>query len=212
MRGQVDSTGEGAKHLKICEGLAYLHRSDIVHGDLKGLNVLVSNDGTPMLADFGNAILRDRTLLFTATTMKTSFSPRWAVRAPEVLVGSSSYSMEADIYALGMAMTQIVETVTGKMLYSEKNDIAVMFSVVVKQKLPARSEDAIPSDSKHGDGLWALLVSCWLPQPEERPRAGKVAGISRSTAGPVPQPRFGERLSYIEPILLPEIGQYLKRD
>ncbi|KAG9089374.1 hypothetical protein FRC06_001576 [Ceratobasidium sp. 370] len=80
MRAQVDSTDEGAKHLK--------------------LNVLVSNDGTPMLTDFGNAVLRDRTLLFTATTMKTSLSPRWA--APEILEGSSLYSTEADVYALGM--------------------------------------------------------------------------------------------------------------
>ncbi|KAG9076276.1 hypothetical protein FS749_011961, partial [Ceratobasidium sp. UAMH 11750] len=88
---------------QICEGLAYLHRSDIVHGDLKGLNVLVSSDGIPMLADFGNAILRDRTLLFTATTTKASLSPRWA--APEILEGSSLCSTEADVYALGMVRT-----------------------------------------------------------------------------------------------------------
>ncbi|KAG9076409.1 hypothetical protein FS749_011816 [Ceratobasidium sp. UAMH 11750] len=164
---------------QICEGLTYLHRSDIIHGDLKGLNVLVSDDGTPMLADFGNAILRDRTLLFTVTTMKASLSPRWA--APEILEGSSLCSMEADVYALGMT---ILETITGNVPYFGKGDHAVMFAVGVKQELPARPEDTIPSDSKLGDALWSLLVSCWLRQPEKRPTAGKVAGVMRTIQRP----------------------------
>ncbi|KAG9088029.1 hypothetical protein FS749_002482 [Ceratobasidium sp. UAMH 11750] len=72
--------------LRICaqisDGLAYLHQCGIVHGDIKGLNVLVSTEGVPALADFGNAVGRDRSLLFTTTTSYTSISLRWAVRDP----------------------------------------------------------------------------------------------------------------------------------
>ncbi|CAE6419857.1 unnamed protein product [Rhizoctonia solani] len=63
--------------LSICTGLAYLHEQDIVHGDLKGANVLVGHDGNPMLADFGNASIADATLQFTQTAAGPSFSPRW---------------------------------------------------------------------------------------------------------------------------------------
>ncbi|KAG9117703.1 hypothetical protein FRC07_007331, partial [Ceratobasidium sp. 392] len=140
---------------QICEGLAYLHRSNIIHGDLKGLNVLISDSGTPMLTDFGNAILWDRTLLFTATTMKASISP--------------------DGRHLNFSKAQ--ETITGKVPYHGKGDHAVMFAVGVKQELPARPEDTIPPNSKHGNKLWELLVSCWSRQPEKRPRAGIAAGV-----------------------------------
>ncbi|KAG9113372.1 Microtubule-associated protein, microtubule dynamics during spindle orientation, partial [Ceratobasidium sp. 392] len=110
----------------------------IVHGDLKGINVLISSSGTPMLADFGNAILKDRTLQFTATTKATSLSSRWA--APELFKGLCIHSMEADVYALGM------ETITGNVPYYGKGEHAVMFAVVFEGEPPARPEDSIPSD------------------------------------------------------------------
>ncbi|KAG8749216.1 hypothetical protein FRC12_013519 [Ceratobasidium sp. 428] len=88
----------------IASGLTYLHSTGIVHRDLKGLNILVSDDGTPMVTDFGNAMLQDCTLNFTATTQKSSLSIRWA--APELLdERQGTYSTEADIYALGMSRT-----------------------------------------------------------------------------------------------------------
>ncbi|KAG9096719.1 hypothetical protein FS749_007880 [Ceratobasidium sp. UAMH 11750] len=88
---------------EISAGLAYLHENGIVHGDLKGLNVLVNGDGAPMLTDFGNSVLQDCSLNFTATTRKNSLSPRWA--APELLdEREGTHSREADVYALGMTV------------------------------------------------------------------------------------------------------------
>ena len=49
---------------EMLEGLAYLHRRGVVHRDLKGLNVLVSNDGVCKLADFGSAVRIARTKAF----------------------------------------------------------------------------------------------------------------------------------------------------
>lgn len=85
----------------ICEGLVYLHEKGIVQGDLKGVNILVSSDGTPMLTDFGNASLGESTISFTGTS-GSNFSLRWT--APEMLGESGTPSRAADVYALGMTI------------------------------------------------------------------------------------------------------------
>ncbi|CAE6477276.1 unnamed protein product [Rhizoctonia solani] len=88
--------------VQICEALSYLHRIGIVHGDLKGANVLVSEGGVPVLTDFGNSLLADRTLRFTQTTSSPSFTVRWS--APEIIEESTSHTEASDIYALGMVL------------------------------------------------------------------------------------------------------------
>ncbi|KAG8769565.1 hypothetical protein FRC12_004892 [Ceratobasidium sp. 428] len=85
---------------QISDGLAYLHRTNIVHGDLKGLNILISKAGSPLLADFGNSFLRECTLKFTDTSSKHLVSLRWA--APELLGGTAKHNTRTDVYALGM--------------------------------------------------------------------------------------------------------------
>ncbi|KAF8595451.1 kinase-like protein [Ceratobasidium sp. AG-I] len=161
--------------IEICEGLSYLHGESITHGDLKGLNVLISDDGTPVLTEFGNAVLQQSTLQFTTTTQKFNISIRWA--APELIEGLGTYSFAADMYALGMT---ILEAMTGNVPYSYKTDHGISFAVVIKKELPRRPEDCIPTTSQHGDALWSLLTSCWAYEPEERPGVDRVLSIMKT--------------------------------
>jgi hypothetical protein len=43
-------------------------------------NVLVSEDGTPVIIDFGNSVLYNQSMQFTPTSLKSTISPRWTVR------------------------------------------------------------------------------------------------------------------------------------
>ncbi|CAE6453895.1 unnamed protein product [Rhizoctonia solani] len=86
--------------VQICEGLSYLHRIRIIHCDLKGANVLVSDEGTPLLTDFGTSLVSDRTLRFTATTGGLSCTLRWS--AAELLQQTNPHTEASDVYALGM--------------------------------------------------------------------------------------------------------------
>ncbi|KAG9091957.1 hypothetical protein FS749_016119 [Ceratobasidium sp. UAMH 11750] len=169
---------------QIANGLAYLHSIKIVHGDLKGPNVLISATGSPILIDFGNATQSESTLQFAETATKGYMTMRWA--APEIFWDGKP-SQEADVYALGMT---ILEAFTGKVPYFDKGDPAVIKTVVTDKKVPDRPQE-IPTNFAWADMLWNLLIDCWRYAPSERPTARNVCSqlqkISEVTSAPAPR-------------------------
>ncbi|KAG8787437.1 hypothetical protein FRC12_015567 [Ceratobasidium sp. 428] len=145
-----------------------MHGAGLVHGDLKGVNVLVSDDGHAMLTDFGNARILDSALLSFASssTSGVAISLRWA--APEMLSGVSGYTMPADVYSLGM------EIVTGDVPYSEIEYEAGVMTRVYHRRKPVQPIWCIPPKQKWGMMLWALLNKCWEYDPPGRPSATQV--------------------------------------
>ncbi|CUA69951.1 hypothetical protein RSOLAG22IIIB_08794 [Rhizoctonia solani] len=154
---------------QICNGLSYLHEIGIIHGDLKGANVLVLPDGTVVLSDFGNAKFLGRSIQFTETTRHLSLSVRWA--APELLLNSEEPSKAADVYALGMT---ILEVITNKLPYDGKTDLVIV-SLICQGKHPERPEKYIPFRSRDGNRCWGLLRHCWEYEPGNRPQVVEVA-------------------------------------
>ncbi|KAG9076485.1 GTP-binding protein Rho1 [Ceratobasidium sp. 370] len=138
----------------------------MVHGDLKGANVLISKTGVAKLADFGNTKLGEQTLQLTTRT-STPYSLRWA--APEILENSPC-SMPADIYALGMT---IYETVTGSVPFADKGDMAVPVEVLMHRRFPSRNDDLILVRGDK-DQLWQLMTRCWDHKSSSRPKATKI--------------------------------------
>ncbi|QRV84429.1 Ephrin type-A receptor 4 [Ceratobasidium sp. AG-Ba] len=143
-----------------------------VHGDLKGLNVLVSDHGVPMITDFGSAFLKDSTFKLTSTTPKNGYTLRYA--APELLDSRASpFSMAADLYALGMT---ILEVFTGRPPFHGTENHRVIVIVTLNKEIPPRPEKFIPLDEK-GDRLWSFLSTCWANKPDERPSARELVEL-----------------------------------
>ncbi|KAG9122209.1 hypothetical protein FRC07_001516 [Ceratobasidium sp. 392] len=164
-RGQIGMVSPWVKNGDLRQYLGQspgVNRCQLVHGDLKAANVLISDEGVPMLTDFGNATIKECGLQFTSTASATPFSPRWA--APEILDGNKCNNA-GDVYALAM------EVLTGKLPYHNMNDPAVIRSVMIDKKIPERPVSQIPTGNTHSDRLWKLLVDCWRSVPEERPTA-----------------------------------------
>ncbi|KAJ1302003.1 hypothetical protein OPQ81_000838 [Rhizoctonia solani] len=186
----------------ISDGLTYLHSVNIndfmIYIGIKAwdlrviaiyfkANILISNNGTPMLTDFGNAVLQERSLQFTESTTRTNISPRWS--APEILAGYTSSSYAAGVYALGM------EIITGKVPFHElRRDQALYHPIVNERKIPQRPNEHIPINSKEGNCFWSLLVNCWAYMPEERPSAAEaqilVRKITQRGLTYIPDPLF----------------------
>ncbi|KAB5593188.1 hypothetical protein CTheo_3351 [Ceratobasidium theobromae] len=168
--------------VQITDGIAYLHSQGIVYGDMKGANILVSQDNTVKLTDFGSATMKEYTLQFTTTQTMSSMSLRWT--APEIVMGETGHTSEGDIYALGMAslcVDTMLEVITGLPPYAEARvEQAVMWKIMSKT-LPQRPEELIPSlNDNQADLLWALLTSCWKHDPPARPTAAEAQSQLRA--------------------------------
>lgn len=89
----------------ILEGLEALHREGIYHRDLKPGNILLSQDFTAKICDFGSAISEsDRAngrFGIEGFTM-------W-YKAPELLMGERGYGAEIDIWSLGCVVAELVQ-------------------------------------------------------------------------------------------------------
>ena len=91
---------------QIAKALKYLHTGDIIHRDLKPSNVLVNSNCTIKLCDFG--LVRSLHNSYESTPILTEgVATRW-YRAPEVLLGSKSYSTPADVWSFGCIIYEIL--------------------------------------------------------------------------------------------------------
>ncbi|KAF9648290.1 kinase-like protein [Thelephora ganbajun] len=150
-------------------GLEYLHEHGIVHGDLKGVNILVDSEYRARLADFGLAVVIDESITGgTAESRAKRGTYRWM--APELMdPGEFGFtgellkelpSMSTDVYAIGMT---IYEVLTGRHPFHEfLNTYAVIYKVI-KGDRPGRPP-GIPNK------LWELLMETWIAEPAGNPR------------------------------------------
>lgn len=99
---------------QLLEGLAFCHENKILHRDLKPQNLLITKRGQLKLGDFGLA----RAFGIPVNTFSSEVVTLW-YRAPDVLMGSRTYSTSIDIWSCGCILAEMI---TGKPLFPGTND------------------------------------------------------------------------------------------
>ncbi|KAG9100674.1 hypothetical protein FS749_013721 [Ceratobasidium sp. UAMH 11750] len=153
----------------LCQQLAlavqYLHKEDIVHGDIKGDNLLMDRDGTIKLTDFGLAIMQDQVFKFSQTDPGGG-TIRWM--APELYGDKPQRSRETDIYAMGM------EILTGNVPFRECPTGPSVIRAVVQGRTP-NIMDLLAEPFEHRKTLMVGIMQwCWKHEPSERATARRV--------------------------------------
>lgn len=164
LRGNPDADRYGFCK-QLANVVAYLHDIDVVHGDIKGANILVSSNMVLKLTDFGNSITRENVMGFLKTDEEPSVSLRWT--PPEILSGETGQTREGDVWSLGMTMLEIV---TGNVPFAGKGSELAVFASVMKKVLPELPQD----DSDQGTLFSMCLRRCWIFTPQKRITAAKV--------------------------------------
>ncbi|KIJ38918.1 hypothetical protein M422DRAFT_231000 [Sphaerobolus stellatus SS14] len=168
------------------DALKYLHSGmdmpPMVHGDIKAENILISNSGDAMLADFGLARLIDKIATITATT--TTFAGSARFMSPELIIpdqggpgtgtlDDAPRTLQADVYAFGCLILQ---------LFTEERpfnhlplDPMVILAIARMEKPYAQSPGREAFSRGFDEDLWALSNKCWAFDADQRPKMSVVS-------------------------------------
>jgi len=102
-RGALDQKEAVAIMKQLVEATSIAHSCNIIHRDIKPQNVLVKDDGTIKITDFGIALAQDAIQLTQTDSVMGSVH----YLAPEVARGETA-TIKSDIYALGVVMYELL--------------------------------------------------------------------------------------------------------
>ncbi|KAJ6483003.1 kinase-like domain-containing protein, partial [Mycena vulgaris] len=148
--------------LDIALGLEYLHSEHIVHGDLKGNNILITPSRRACIADFGlSSVVSSRETSSSDSSIRGG-TLRW--QAPELILGESLNHFESDVYAFACVCYEIL---SGKVpFYDLFPEVAVALKVIEG----ARPTQPHPwRDNNVYNGIWKIMQDCWKKEPDARP-------------------------------------------
>ena len=149
-------------------GVLYLHSNKphaVLHRDLKSPNILVTEEWTAKVGDFGlSRVLGEYHARSTIGTMANN--PRWL--SPEVL-GGATFTSSSDVFSFGVIMWEVL---TCDLPWRLTNEWAIVNSVREGGRLAVPPMDEVPGPRCSEDlfaGYVRLMTRCWSQDPESRP-------------------------------------------
>jgi len=175
--GRLSPNEAMALGLELADALTRAHHLGVVHRDIKPANVLVSEDGTPRLSDFGAAQTVGSDLTGTGAVVGTI-----GYVSPESLEGQAPTPLN-DIWAFGIMLYEIL---AGRRPFAAAEPAAEMLSILkahpkgleelcpeapvalidlIHRMLAKRPAERIPSMRQVGADLERLLTGSDTPAP-----------------------------------------------
>jgi len=156
-------------------GILYLHNMSpqMVHRDIKTLNLLLDSKWNVKVADFGLS----RSMSMTNKSSLGVLKGTIAYCAPELsnlIHKGMLFTPKSDAYSMAIVMWEIItRCVTGRYYapYSEYSDIYHDFQIIFLTATQNRRPTIPP---KTPDALKDLLTQCWEGNPDERPSCDEI--------------------------------------
>lgn len=139
----------------ICEGvvcgLSYLHSLGRIHRDIKAGNILLTENGTVKLADFGSASIKCPANSFVGT-------PYWM--APEVILAmdEGQYDGKVDVWSLGITCIELAER---KPPYFNMNAMSALYHI-------AQNDSPTLQATEWTDIFRYFVEACLQKNPQDR--------------------------------------------
>jgi serine/threonine protein kinase len=155
-KGKVSETEALSILAGVLEGLKHAHGKHIVHRDIKPSNILIEEDGTPRIADFGIALLQDRERL-TETGIGLGTS---CYMSPEQIQRPKAVDSRSDIYSAGIVL---YEMLTGDVPFDGETDFSIKQQHILSDVPNPRLKDASISED-----LVEIINKAMAKDPKDR--------------------------------------------
>ncbi|KAH0791828.1 TKL family protein kinase [Histomonas meleagridis] len=149
---ELTPTDRTAIAIDVARGMSYMHQRNIIHRDLKSLNILLDDNKRARICDFGLVRLKSY-----APMTGLIGTTQWM--APEILMCSTSYDVAADVYSFGIVLWELL---TGEIPYKDVTTGNLPY-LVVQEGLRPTIPSGTPKDLEN------LITSCWSQDPKKRP-------------------------------------------
>ena len=152
--------------LIIAMGLESLHQRQIVHRDVKSLNILLDDNLLPHVCDFGiSRELNQKDEEGPPLLTGDLGTANWM--APELFnTTKEGYGFKVDVYAYGIMLWEML---TGEVPFAKMQPFAIMQNVMKGQR------PKIPDNTPKP--LSDLISSCWAQNPDDRPSFDQIVGF-----------------------------------
>jgi len=138
--------------------MIYLESRGAVHNDLRSANVLVDNNNSVKVADFGlSKILKRDERDISNGVYPIRFT------APEATKDNYRFDIKADIWSFGILMFEVFTF--SSMPYADKDDDDVLPAIENGYRLP--NPKLMGFDC--ADAYYDIMINCWATDPNERP-------------------------------------------
>ncbi|KAG8910048.1 hypothetical protein FRC03_008360 [Tulasnella sp. 419] len=156
----------------VASAVKYLHSKSIVHGDIKGENVLIDDFGHGRLCDFGlshffNDFSDDLASLVQLSSAYLGCTLRYS--SPELVESERSTPM-SDVWALGCLAMQIL---TDQIPYAQLQTKGAI-TRSIKQGYPPYDMSTIRTTNSLEHVLLDTISKCWEKDPPNRPSASQI--------------------------------------
>jgi len=122
------------------KALKYMHSAELLHRDMKPSNLLLNSDCLMKVADFGLArsLSEARQLASESSPLTDYVATRW-YRAPEILLGSGTYSYAVDMWAVGCILGEML---VGKPIFPGTSTMNQLEKITLLIGCPSKEEVA----------------------------------------------------------------------
>ncbi|XP_071537331.1 uncharacterized protein [Panulirus ornatus] len=157
----------------VAQGMNYLHRHEpqVLHLDLKSMNVLLDSYCRAKIADFGFSILRRSRTGSPAQRGSIRGTPAWM--APELLT-KGDVSSKCDVYSYAIILWEML---------TASHPFKGLDIYQIMETIEAGNRPPLPSSGVSQE-LKELITSCWAQNPSLRPSFEEILGALESAAVP----------------------------